>query len=218
MVISATDAAKWFLQNNLDFPRNTFDGNMKLQKMLYFSQLIHLAKNGEPLFGENILAFRNGSAIEEVRQAYQYQHIDLLNAANQYSGNYTPEQLDTFKIAESIYGRLSAKELSEINHVHKSWICAFENSLEGRFYNKEKSIMPIERLLENEVPMIKEMLNAYSNYTFSDRYEVVNGIKFYYNPEEIELTADIMALLESFDGNDLAYSVYKDETAGIVIY
>ncbi|MEK8128981.1 type II toxin-antitoxin system antitoxin SocA domain-containing protein [Paenibacillus filicis] len=218
MVISATDAAKWFLQNNLDVPRNTFDGNMKLQKMLYFSQLIHLAKNGEPLFGENILAFKNGSVVEEVRQAYQYQHYELLAAARQQSVDYTPEQLETFRIAENIYGQLSAKKLSEINHMHQSWISAFENSQEGRFYNKEKSIMPLEGLLVNEVPMTKEMLNTYSNYTFSDKYEVVNGIKFYYNPEEIALTADVMALLESFNGPDSAYSVYRDETAGIVIY
>lgn len=26
------DYAKWFLDNNLDTPRNTFKGNMKLQK------------------------------------------------------------------------------------------------------------------------------------------------------------------------------------------
>ena len=30
------DYAKWFLENNLDTPRNTFKGNMKLQKLLFF--------------------------------------------------------------------------------------------------------------------------------------------------------------------------------------
>ena len=54
------DYAKWFLENDLDTPRNTFKGNMKLQKLLFFAQLISLAKNNKLLFDEEFCAFENG--------------------------------------------------------------------------------------------------------------------------------------------------------------
>ena len=44
------DYTNWFLENNLDNPRNTYKGNMKLQKLLFFAQLISLAKNNKLLF------------------------------------------------------------------------------------------------------------------------------------------------------------------------
>ena len=43
------DYAKWLMDNNLDNPRNTFKGNMKLQKLLFFAQLISPAKNKKRL-------------------------------------------------------------------------------------------------------------------------------------------------------------------------
>lgn len=54
------DYTKWFLENNLDTPRNTFKGNMKLQKLLFFAQLISLTKNNKLLFDEQFCAFENG--------------------------------------------------------------------------------------------------------------------------------------------------------------
>ena len=62
-MLKAIDAAKWFVNQNCDMPRNTFDGNMKLQKMLFFAQLIHLARTGELLFEDPILAFKQGSVV-----------------------------------------------------------------------------------------------------------------------------------------------------------
>ena len=56
MTASALDVAKWFIKNGYDNPRNTHEGEAKLQELLYFAQLIHLAKHGDVLFNEPILA------------------------------------------------------------------------------------------------------------------------------------------------------------------
>ena len=44
----AIDFAKYFIKEELDNPRNSFDGNMKLQKLLVYSNLINLALYNKP--------------------------------------------------------------------------------------------------------------------------------------------------------------------------
>ena len=73
------DYTKWFLENNLDTPRNTFKGNMKLQKLLFFAQLISLAKNNKLLFNDQFCAFENGMVMENVRLKYKNNLGELLN-------------------------------------------------------------------------------------------------------------------------------------------
>lgn len=216
--LSAVDVAKWFIQNDLDTPRNTFDGNMKLQKLLYFSQLVHLAKYNKPLFDEKILAFQNGSVIEEVRQLYRNNHYQFVDQANKTNLRLTSEQLDTLLTVEEIFGELSALELSDLNHQHQSWKESYENSRIGSFHEKHLSEITISQLQKHEVPKVQEILEAHYSGMSLIAFEVVNGRKFYYDPEQIQITDELLALLESFDGQDSAYSLYLDETAGIVIY
>lgn len=45
----------------------------------------------------------------------------------------------------------------------------------------------------------------------------INNVKFYYDPDEIEITEDIKKYLKQFNG-DRAYSVYIDESVGLVVY
>ena len=47
----AIEVASWFINNEYT-PSNTKSGNLKLNKLLYFAQLISLVKRGKPLFKE----------------------------------------------------------------------------------------------------------------------------------------------------------------------
>ena len=58
---NALDFAKVFLKRGLDTNRDTYDGNMKLQKLLFFSNLVSIAEKGKPLFTDPIYAFANGT-------------------------------------------------------------------------------------------------------------------------------------------------------------
>ena len=64
------DFAKFFIKNGADSSPNTYDGNMKLQKLLVFADLANIAEYGEPLFGDQVLAFKNGCVVEKVRLRY----------------------------------------------------------------------------------------------------------------------------------------------------
>lgn len=46
----------------------------------------------------------------------------------------------------------------------------------------------------------------------------INDTKFYYDPTELKITDDILEKLKWFPAEDLAYSIYLDETQGLVIY
>lgn len=215
---NAVEIAQWFIKNQYDSPRDTYDGNMKLQKMLYFSQLVHLAKYGESLFDEEILAFKNGSVVEEVRQPYRNRNADFIISALQSRNKIDEKVLDTLTTVKVVFGDLNARELSDLNHLHKSWKEAYENSQFGPFHEKSLSVISIQQMISNELENMKEIIQAYEDGKNIINYEVVNGRKFYYDPNTIDLNDEVLSMLESFNGADSAYTITKDESTGILIY
>jgi len=217
--VAAKEIAMWFIDSGYDRPRDTFDGNMKLQKLLYFAQLIHLAETGDTLFDDSILAFENGSVVEEVRKAYRNNFHQLFRDVYNQRFDFTQEQLKTLQTTVEIFGDVSASELSDINHMHLAWREALENSLDGKFHLKERSEIKIDSIIKYDLENIREMLKAYEMAKGCDeKAEVVNGITFYYNPNEIEITEDVLKELEAFRGDESAYVIYKDINKGMVIY
>lgn len=219
---NVTPMAQFFIREGYDSPRNTLNGNMKLQKLLYFSQLVHLAKHGEPLFEEEIRAFVHGSVIEEVRQPYQHQHSNFIT--NAYYGEVEPkplteDQLETLELVKNVFGDLDAQELSDLNHFHESWKEAYERSTTSTgYYNKDLSIISLEEMRTNELDNIREIIEAYEDESKPSYFEEINGYKFYYDPNALELNTDLRELLKCFEGPDVAYTIYKDENERVVIY
>jgi uncharacterized phage-associated protein len=214
---SAFDVAKWFIKNQLDSPRNTYDGNMKLQKLLFFAQLIHVARYGEKLFEEPIYAFKNGSVVEDVRKAYHNRHYQLVADAYDFEDDFNQEQLSTLQLTVEIFGSVDARELSELNHEFESWKIAYHRSRKRDFHLKEESEITIESIMKNDLGKINDILAAYELGN-EECYEVVNGKYFYYNPSEITITEDVRRQLQSFQGKESAYSIYYDKNVGLVIY
>ncbi len=153
------DYTKWFLENNLDTPRNTFKGNMKLQKLLFFAQLISLAKNNKLLFDDQFCAFENGMVMENVRLKYKNNLDELLN----YRRNkLTDEEVEILELTKNIYGSENADTLSNMTHQFEYWkkyLQISNNELD--FKDKNKSIVPNEEL-EKELDNIRDVLDAYN--------------------------------------------------------
>lgn len=155
---SVFDYTKWFLENNLDTPRNTFKGNMKLQKLLFFAQLISLAKNKKLLFEEEFCAFENGMVMENVRLKYKNNLSELLNYKRK---EFTAEELEILELTKNIYGSETADTLSNMTHQFEYWKKYLQISNNGfDFKNKKKSIVPNEEL-ESELDNIRDVLDAY---------------------------------------------------------
>lgn len=219
-MIDVMDLAKWFIKKNLDQPRNSIDGNMKIQKLLYFSQLIHLAKFNKTLFDSPILAYTNGSVIESVRLSYRDNHSKLISESKEFIEHFTEEVLYTLSVVEDVFGDVSAKELSDLNHLHTGWYEALQRSEIGEnYYNKYLSVISLDTVQKHDLESIRKVLEAHdASKNLTKAYEVINGVTFYYDPNYLVFTDDLIENLESFQGEDTAYTVYIDENAEIVIY
>ena len=167
------DYAKWLMDNNLDNPRNTFKGNMKLQKLLFFAQLISLAKNNKLLFDEEFCAFENGMVMESVRLEYKNNLDKLLN----YKGNdLTKEDIEVLNLTKEIYGKENADTLSKMTHQFDYWRKYLNLSNNNfSFKNKKKSYVPNYEL-KKELDNIRDVLDA---------YEIINS-KEYKEKKEID--------------------------------
>lgn len=215
---NAAYVAHWFVRNNLDTPRNTFNGNMKLQKLLYFSQLVHLAKYGEPLFKDNIYAFKQGSVIESVRVAYNYHHEKFISTAINSVELLDEAKLETVQMVDKIFGKLTATELSDLNHQHKTWQESYNNSILNGYAWKDRAIMDVNKLMEWDIEKVSIIIEAYEADSDHEAVYELNGRQFFYNPEEINVDSTLVNMLESFNGQELAYTLYRDESRGIIIY
>ena len=152
------DYAKWFIDNNLDTPRNTFKGNMKLQKLLFFAQLISLAKNDKLLFEEEFCAFENGMVMENIRLEYKNNLPKLLK----YKMKELPkEDIEVLELTKNIYGNEDADVLSNMSHQFEYWKKYLNLSSEDYEYkNKKKSFVPNVEL-KKELDNIRDVLDAY---------------------------------------------------------
>lgn len=126
-MITAKDVAKYFLikdekklfNNKLvEFNnRKAYEGNIRLNKYLYFAQTVYLAKYGELLFADNFVAYDNGPVIKEIVEEYTTLHTNI----NKEKVTL-PEEIRKF--LDKIYISLqdaSCEELIEITHEDSAW-------------------------------------------------------------------------------------------------
>lgn len=160
-IVDPKEVAKWFMQKGLDNPSNTNKGNMKLQKLLFFSQLIFMCRNnGNTMYDEKFSAFENGMVLEPIRQTYRNNYYELQNEANKKI-QIPPKVEETLIITNDIFGQCSADELSELSHQFEAWSKYLKQSIDSdNYHNKEKAIVPYEEL-EKELYKMNKVLQAY---------------------------------------------------------
>ena len=158
--VNPNDIAKWFCSQGIIENLNSEEGNMKLQKLLFFAQLIYMAKhNGETMFEEKFNAFKNGMVLEKIRKEYKNNYKKFVVNVNELT--IEDEIVETLKLTENIFGDASAQELSELSHEFEVWKKYFKKSTTalGK-YIKQLSVVPYDEIKE-ELYKIKKVLDAY---------------------------------------------------------
>lgn len=123
-MLTAKDVAEYFLSkdpNKKIFNKNImiyngirfYEGNVKLNKYLFLSQVVYLAKYGKKLFEDDFIAYDNGPVIEKIRNLYV-----RLKGRNNYINLQTKIFLD--KIYLSLENA-TTQELIEISHEDPEW-------------------------------------------------------------------------------------------------
>lgn len=207
------DYAKYFIKKGMDSSPNTFDGNMKLQKLLLFANLVSLAEREEPLFTDEIYAFKNGCVVESVRKTYRQQYGMLKEESDAYVSKFTKEEQSILDLTTDIFGKLSARELSNLNHQFDFWKNAYaKGTVVDDYHVKVLSKVQIEDM-KAEIGKIKTVIDTFKqNEELQQKYELVNDVFFYYD-EDLTINDEILNELEEFSlsAEDSAYSIYLDE-------
>lgn len=101
---------------------------MKLQKLAYYSQALHLVAYGSPLFSDPIEAWANGPVIPAL---FQYHRGEFVIRSGFFrSANSNDLSAHEKRIVDRVLQKLGAKsgaELSQLTHNETPWLSARGN-------------------------------------------------------------------------------------------
>lgn len=131
-MFKAEDIARWFLlRNKIEQQEDECVesiSNLKLQKLLYYAQGIHLAVTGDKLFQEDILAWKHGPVVLEVYDQYKINKgnpIVVIKNDSDYEMikniETDKEVADTLEFVFNEYGQYSAWGLRNMTHRERPW-------------------------------------------------------------------------------------------------
>ena len=214
------DFAKYFIKQNLDTSQNTFDGNMKLQKLLVFANLILLAERDMPLFDDEVLAFKHGCVIEKVRLRYKNDYPGFAADSRAFNPDFSQEEYDVLNLTVSLFGHLSARELSDLNHALPFWEETFLKSGDDTGLMDKKGAAVSPDMMRKDLDRFKIVLQAYrESQSENQAREVINDVVFFYTPNYPALSDEIYEQLYKFSlsATEQAYSISVDDER-LVIY
>ena len=159
--VDPNNVAKWFCSQGIIENPNSIEGNMKVQKLLFFAQLIYMAKNnGETMFDEEFNAFEHGVVLEDVRKNYKHNYIKEISNINLEQFDFNNSIITALELTKAIFGHVSAQELSELSHEFESWKDYYQKSKKMGIHIKKLSKIPYSELIK-ELYKIEEVLDAY---------------------------------------------------------
>lgn len=206
------NVAKWFLQNNDSIDSDSGNGNLKLQKLIYYAQCMHVAIFNTPMYSDKIEAWENGPVVREVYK--QYRHYQLgPNARNEDPVKINALQEDVLRVINIVYGNKSANELIELTHGENPW-----KELKHKVDNHEDPEITISSI-RRYYSCLKDVFEAFVDYRVEEhQYRVGNNIFTY--QAATELTNEDKKVIDEFayDMDNVTMFVTKDSNGGLVIY
>ena len=147
MAHKAIDIAKWFINQSIDDIEKNGDKNggdeymtnLKLQKLLYYSQGCHLALENKPLFDCNIEAWKHGPVVQEVYEYYKHKgKCGIVDRENDLP-NFETNEIALLNLIIKTFGKFSAWQLREMTHTESPWLDTYEEQVMNK-------VIPIEKI------------------------------------------------------------------------
>ena len=116
-VVSCFEIANYFIW--LASETGSFISNLKLQKLVYYTQAWHLAIYGEPLFEEDFQAWIHGPVIPELYQKYEsfgWRPIDV-----DVTPQLPPATIEFLERVSDEYFSCDGYELERMTHAEAPW-------------------------------------------------------------------------------------------------
>jgi uncharacterized phage-associated protein len=96
--------------------------NLKLQKLLYYSQAVHLvlSENKSRLFDDRIEAWQYGPVVPPVYRKYKKNGLDVIKKSGEIK-QLSAQEIESLDIALSYYGKMTAFDLVIRTHNESPW-------------------------------------------------------------------------------------------------
>ncbi|MDR3317169.1 MAG: DUF4065 domain-containing protein [Puniceicoccales bacterium] len=110
---------------------------MKLQKLCYYAQAWHLARQGKPLFQEDFLRWEDGPVCRELFNVHRGRFAIMegdIPKGYASAAQFTEEELYEIHAAMENYGKYGGAELSKMTHAEDPW----KNSVRNEVITKEE--------------------------------------------------------------------------------
>ena len=154
--VHAIDVANYFLAT-VDLEAGDSLSNLKVQKLLYYAQGLHIAMNGgEMMFPESLLAWKHGPVVKAVYMEFKGYHWHAIDPpANFDIGRYPPEVREILNAVSKVYGQFSATRLEEMTHQEPPWVETEPNTvikveLLRKFFSKVVDAGKSDRSIDDE--------------------------------------------------------------------
>ena len=134
-VYSVEDIANYFLSKaqDKDGPEQGDLSNLKLQKLLYYAQGLHLAAYDSPLFRDAVIAWQHGPVIPSLYSKYRkYGSDDIPGPDNGFSPEniFDRQTMEFLGVVYEFFGNYSAAGLARMAHADQCCIEAgFNNEI-----------------------------------------------------------------------------------------
>ena len=160
---SVDDVATWFLCNQ-DETTGEAISPLKLQKLCYYAQALHLARHGTPLFREDIEAWEHGPVVRSLWEQTKYssEPIPVPESAAEPDSHFPTAVLTLVK---ELYGMQTAGTLRGMTHDEAPWQEARESedktiTHEALTVDFQRRILPILDIPSRPRPVEKRLVEV----------------------------------------------------------
>ena len=159
-MLTAKDVALYFLSKDperklfnqnvvLYNNRKSYEGNIRLNKYLFLSQVVYLAKFDTKLFSDDIVAYDNGPVV-----------LNIMNSFGRLISKDEKVELDHSikEFLDKIYLSLenaSYGELIEITHEDPEWIKLSDDTYHAPIMNIENNILEYKKRYKGLIEALK---------------------------------------------------------------
>lgn len=120
-MLTAKDVAKYFL-SKVDSSAGDLISNLKLQKLVYYAQGLHLAMLGTPLFKADIEAWEHGPVVPSLYHTYKhYESGPIPPPADLDIKQYDKKTREYLDEIYDVFNQFSALKLRELTHSEDPW-------------------------------------------------------------------------------------------------
>ncbi len=201
--------AKWFCNNNNTVQTNSYDGNVLLNKLCYYSKAMFLSLNNN-IIQKDVEAWKNGPVIPYVYGQYKYDGLLSSNIKIDLSS----DEIKVLQIINRLYGYLKADAISTQTHQESPW-----NSLEEKVKKQLNPKISDEALLKEYKDTMLELYDSYKDEKFDEKLEIINGRYFFLTPD-VTLTDDEYNELcnAKYDDENVTYYISRDSEGHLMVY